>query len=109
MDQALLPWPCPGVLSQWLCWEATGRSGGLFPVLDADICLATEDAQHTRLGLTGTYRPPLGRLGAGLDKMALGQVAGATVRGCCATSAAPWPALPGADREPAPLEAGHRH
>ena len=33
-----------------------------------------------RLALAGAYRPPLGRLGAGLDQMVLHRVATATMR-----------------------------
>jgi len=63
-----------------LRWEATGITSGLFPVLDADISLAPEGEQKTRLALTGAYRPPLGRFGAGLDRAILNRVAMATIR-----------------------------
>jgi hypothetical protein len=75
------------VLTVGLRWEATGPAGGLFPVLDADISISPgreEDTpaagQPARLTLTGAYRPPLGRLGAGLDQVVLHRVATATVR-----------------------------
>jgi hypothetical protein len=68
-----------GALTQGLRWEATGRAGGLFPVLDADIRLAAEGTRRTRLSLAGSYRPPLGRVGAALDRVVLGQVANATI------------------------------
>jgi hypothetical protein len=61
-----------------LRWEAVGVTGGLFPVLDADISLSA-DGERTRVGLTGTYRPPLGALGAGLDRLVLRRVAAATI------------------------------
>jgi hypothetical protein len=61
-----------------LRWEATGVTGGLFPALDADITL-TAEGESTRVALTGTYRPPLGPLGAGLDRLVLGKVAAATI------------------------------
>lgn len=61
-----------------LRWEALGVTGGLFPALDADIVL-TPDGDQTRVTLTGTYRPPLGSLGAGLDRLVLRRVAAATV------------------------------
>jgi hypothetical protein len=35
---------------------------------------------RTRLSLAGTYRPPLGRQGVGLDKAILHRVAAATIR-----------------------------
>lgn len=62
-----------------LRWEATGPTGGLFPVLDADITV-TPAGQRTRLMLAGAYRPPLGRLGAGIDRAVLHHVADATIR-----------------------------
>jgi len=61
-------------------WEASGPAGGLFPALDADITLLPAEDQTTLLGLTGVYRPPLGQLGAALDRAALHRVAAATVR-----------------------------
>jgi hypothetical protein len=63
-----------------LRWEATGVTSGLFPVLDADISLTPAGEQTTRLALAGSYRPPLGGLGAGLDKAILNRVATATIR-----------------------------
>jgi hypothetical protein len=64
----------------WLRWEATGPAGGLFPVLDADLLLRPEGMEKTRMTLNGCYRPPLGRLGAGLDRAVLHRVATATIR-----------------------------
>jgi hypothetical protein len=63
-----------------LRWEATGVMGRLFPVLDADLVLTPEGEQATRLALTGAYRPPLGGLGSGLDRMVLRHAAAATIR-----------------------------
>jgi hypothetical protein len=51
-------------------WEATGPGGGLFPTLDADIRLLATGEQTTSLSLSGVYRPPLGSLGAVLDRAA---------------------------------------
>lgn len=67
-------------MRQGLRWEATGRTGGLFPVLDADISVEPAGDPATRLALMGCYRPPLGRLGATLDQVILNKVATATVR-----------------------------
>ena len=67
-------------MSLGLRWEATGVAGGLFPVLDADITVTRSGEQTTTLALIGTYRPPLGALGATLDKAILNQVAAATMR-----------------------------
>lgn len=69
----------PEAMTVGLRWEATGSTVGLFPVLDADIGLAPAGEQKTRLALVGTYRPPLGRFGAGLDRVLLNQVATSTV------------------------------
>jgi hypothetical protein len=60
-------------------WAAAGVAGGLFPVLDADIELAAEGEEDTRLTLTGVYRPPLGAVGAGLDRVLLHRVATSTI------------------------------
>ncbi|MGE5288841.1 MAG: hypothetical protein ACM3ML_16910 [Micromonosporaceae bacterium] len=63
-----------------LRWEATGAMGRLFPVLDADLVIEPADGQTTSLKLTGAYRPPLGSLGARLDRAVLHHAATATVR-----------------------------
>jgi hypothetical protein len=86
------------VMTVGLRWEATGPAGGLFPVLDADIAISPGGEECTpaaeesaRLALTGAYRPPLGRLGAGLDQVVLQRVATATMRallGCVAETIA---------------------
>jgi hypothetical protein len=63
-----------------LRWEITGMTGRLFPVLDADITLTPNGEHATRLAMAGSYRPPLGRVGAALDRMILNQVATGTTR-----------------------------
>lgn len=63
-----------------LRWEAVGAAGGLFPALDADLTLSRVDDQSSACKLSGVYRPPLGALGAGLDRMILNKVAAATIR-----------------------------
>jgi hypothetical protein len=63
-----------------LRWQATGLVSGLFPALDADIALTRAGEHSTRLSLAGSYRPPLGALGASLDQALLHRVADATVR-----------------------------
>jgi hypothetical protein len=62
-----------------LRWEAAGPGGGLFPVLDADITLTAAGPQATMLAMDAAYRPPLGALGAGLDRAILHRVATATI------------------------------
>lgn len=64
-----------------LRWEAIGPGGGLFPVLDADLTLAPGGEGATALRLAAVYRPPLGALGAQLDRLILHRVAVATVQG----------------------------
>jgi len=61
-------------------WEATGPGGGLFPVLDADITMTPAGEQLTILAVAGSYRPPLGTMGAALDRAVLHRVASATIR-----------------------------
>jgi hypothetical protein len=61
-------------------WEATGPGGALFPALDADIMLTKNGDGATILAVWGVYRPPLGGLGAGLDRVVLRRVAQATIR-----------------------------
>ncbi len=61
-------------------WEATGPGGALFPALDADLKLTPAGDQATMLAVSGAYRPPLGGLGAGLDRVLLHRVAQATIR-----------------------------
>ncbi len=61
-------------------WEADGPGGALFPALDADITLSPAGDDATKLTVAGVYRPPLGVLGAGLDRMLLHRVAEATIR-----------------------------
>lgn len=63
-----------------LRWEARGLGGRLFPVLDADLTLTPEAANSTTLTLSGAYRPPLGSVGAELDRLILHRVAEATIR-----------------------------
>lgn len=61
-------------------WEATGAAGVLFPVLDANITISPAGDHTARLALAGSYRPPLGRLGAEIDRVVMHQAAAATLR-----------------------------
>ena len=68
------------VATMTLRWEAVGTGGSLFPVLDADIALSHYGESQTLLALTGAYRPPLGPLGAALDRVVLRRVATTTIQ-----------------------------
>ncbi len=61
-------------------WEVTGPGASLFPALDADITLTAAGVERTLLKLDGAYRPPLGSIGAGLDRALLHHVAAVTIR-----------------------------
>jgi len=90
-------------------WEATGPGGGLFPVLDADLTLAPIGDRATILALAGAYRPPLGAMGAALDRAILHRVASATIRaflGQVARRIAGQPAANGAGAGPPSEETG---
>ena len=82
-------------------WEATGRMGRLFPVLDANLIVGTDGQGRAVLRITGAYRPPLDGLGEGLDQAVLHRVAGATLksllRRIAATLAGPAADAPGPD------------
>jgi hypothetical protein len=89
-----------GTWTVWLRWEATGVARGLFPVLDADLMLMAEGTERTQVMLNGCYRPPLSRLGAGLDRAVLHRVASATSAPCCAASPASSPSPAGCSLPP---------
>jgi len=63
-----------------LRWQVTGSGVRLFPVLDADITLSPDGEDATVLALAGAYRPPLGAVGAQLDRAIFHRVATATIR-----------------------------
>jgi len=52
-------------------WDAIAADGKLFTTLLADLVLMPVGDQITVLSLTGTYWPPPGCAGAGLDQAAL--------------------------------------
>ena len=90
-------------------WEATGPGGALFPALDADITLSAAGDDATKLTVAGVYRPPLGVLGAGLDRVILHRVAEATIQvfaqdiAAAMTDSALSPRVP---QQPSPWEPG---
>jgi hypothetical protein len=87
-------------------WEAAGPGGGLFPVLDADLRLASAGEQAASLSMAGSYRPPLGPLGETLDRVILHRVADATIRNFVIWVAAQITGRPGAAETAASNGAG---
>jgi len=69
-----------GTMAVPMRWEATGATGELFPVLDADLILASHGRDQAVLRLTGSYRPPFGRAGAVIDGALMHGIATATIR-----------------------------
>ena len=69
-----------GLVTMPLRWEATGTTGELFPVLDADLTLTGDGGGQTRIRLDCSYRPPSGRTGEALDRAVLGQLAAGTIQ-----------------------------
>jgi hypothetical protein len=61
-------------------WEAAGSSTAFFPVLDADLVLSHATRRTCLLSCSAVYRPPLGRLGAALDRAVMNHIATATIR-----------------------------
>ena len=85
-------------------WQATGATGTLFPALDADLKLTPAQDDATTLAVSGVYRPPLGGVGAGLDRVVMNRIARASIRAfarrtaTAITSPARLPAAPDAAR-----------
>jgi hypothetical protein len=78
--ELLEPHAVPGGARVPLRWEATGATGHLFPVLDADLDIAAVDEHRCTLSINAVYTPPLGALGAGIDRLVLSRAARATMR-----------------------------
>lgn len=73
--------PVMGTERTWIpiTWRATGPTG-LFPVLDAELELASLGARLTQLSISARYQPPLGLVGRTMDKALLSRVAEATIK-----------------------------
>lgn len=61
-----------------ICWEAT--DSGFFPTMDADLSIVALGADRTKLVLQGNYQPPLGAVGATLDRFLLHHIAESSVK-----------------------------
>ena len=62
-----------------ITWRATGATG-LFPVMEAELELASLGGRLTQLSISARYQPPLGLLGRTIDRALLSRVAEATVK-----------------------------
>jgi hypothetical protein len=73
--------PVQSAARTWIpiSWQATGP-GGLFPVLEGDLEIATLGAARTQLAFSARYRPPLGLIGRMVDRSLLSRVAEATIK-----------------------------
>jgi hypothetical protein len=78
--QLLDPQPVERGVRLPLRWMATGATGQLFPALDADLDLLAVDEHTSVLSINAVYNPPLGALGAGIDRLVLHRAARATIR-----------------------------
>lgn len=70
----------PPTLRRWtsvspMRWTPTGRVARLFPVLDAALAVTPIDETSCLLSVAGEYVPPLGRVGAVMDRAGLQRVA----------------------------------
>ena len=63
----------------WLRWEAAGEASGMLPTLDADVVLAAEGQDKTRVTLNGYYESPLDDL-PDSERSLLHHLASATIR-----------------------------
>ena len=73
----------PEQTSTWaaipIWWQPTfGRQ--LFPLMNGTVEVAPSGKSETRLTVSGMYEPPLGRLGAELDRALMHRVAEGTVK-----------------------------
>jgi hypothetical protein len=64
----------------WLRWEAAGDASGLLPTLDADMVLAAEGQDKTRVTLNGYYESLLHHLASATIRTLLHGVADALAR-----------------------------
>jgi hypothetical protein len=63
----------------WLRWEAAGEASGLLPTLDADMVLAAEGQDKSRVTLNGYYESALDDL-SDSERSLLHHLASATIR-----------------------------
>lgn len=73
------PLRSPGLTLFSMRWQAASEAG-FFPALEGQMEIAALGGSSTQLGLSGTYRPPLGIVGAIADRALLHRVAEVTVK-----------------------------
>lgn len=78
--RTLVPRLRDGVVVMPMRWSATGPGGELFPTLDATLQVTAYAPRQTLVTLVGAYRPPLGELGAALDRTLLHHAGQVTIR-----------------------------
>ena len=61
-------------------WRPRGGGEGLFPVLDADLEIASMGPEATQLAISARYEPPFGAIGRLIDRAVLHRVAEATLK-----------------------------
>lgn len=62
-----------------LHWEPTGFAAALYPTLDASLALTPVDERTSLLAIVAHYVPPMGTVGATVDRAGMSRVANATV------------------------------
>jgi hypothetical protein len=62
-----------------LHWEPVGPAASAYPPLDAVVGITPVAATSSLLSIVASYRPPLGPVGATLDRAAMSRVAEATI------------------------------
>jgi hypothetical protein len=88
-----------------LRWEVTGPTGSLFPTLDGNLELVAGGEAVSRLSIVASYDPPLGRLGATIDRAGMSRIASATMTALLrevASQLVHWARLPNAVATPPP-------
>jgi hypothetical protein len=76
-DYTDVPGPLPMGRIQ-LMWEPLDR-GDAYPAITADLEIEPIDEKRTMISLLASYEPPLGRIGAVVDRMAMHRVAEAAL------------------------------
>jgi len=76
-DYADVPGPLPMGRIQ-LVWEPIDQ-GDAYPAITADLEIEPIDEKRTMISLLASYEPPLGRIGAVVDRVAMHRIAEAAL------------------------------